>query len=251
MVVMTNALKSASQNGLQQLANAAEYQHLVLISENAELAEMLQIGLFEQGFQVIVIRDGLRGLLTAHRMMPNLVILGWSPPRLSGLEICQRLRSIKRTTSIILITKKDSVEERVAGFNAGADDCLSLPLAKEELLARVRARLARTHRQPAEDSLLQCAGLLLNRKTREVFRSGQLISLTAKEFDLLEYFMQYPFQVLTRTQILESVWGYNFTVSSNIIEVYVRYLRRKLGNTSENRIIHTVRSVGYVLKEVA
>lgn len=225
-------------------------QHIMFVADDIELAETLQLELSQQDYQVSVIHDGLRGLLAVNRMRPDLVVLSWSPPRLSGIEICARLRTSKRKEPIILITPKDSSKERVAGLKAGANDCLSLPLLKEEFIARINANLNIRDRIHTETPSLRVAGILLNRETREVFRHDHAIHLTAKEFNLLEYFMKHHFQVLTRTQILENVWGYDYTGSSNIIEVYIRYLRRKLGATSEDPVIHTVRSVGYILKEI-
>ena len=176
--------------------------------------------------------------------------MGWSPPRLSGLEVCRRLRINRASEPIILLTQEDSPEKRIAGLQAGANDCISVPFNQVEFVARVQASLVRQYpaaQQPMH--VLRCADIQLNRSTREVFRGERLVRLTAKEFDLLEYMMSHYFQVLTRAQILENVWGYEYTGSSNIIEVYIRYLRRKLESESEPRLIHTVRSVGYIFRE--
>lgn len=261
---MTHALKKSSDNltyaapKLAQQRTArpqaspqktVQHQHIMLVADNIELAETLQIELCQQGYQVSVIHDGLRGLLAVNRMRPDLVVLSWSPPRLSGIEICDRLRASHRKEPIILLTQADCSDERIAGFRAGADDCLSLPLIKEEFIARVNANMTVRDRTIADMPNLRFADILLNRETREVFRDGKFIHLTAKEFNLLEYLMQHHFQVLTRAQILENVWGYDYNGSSNIIEVYIRYLRKKLGATRQNPLIYTVRSVGYILKE--
>ena len=247
---MTNALKRYPNPSPRSVQSTARRQHIMFVSDNIELAETLQIELSQQDYQVSVIHDGLRGLLAVNRMRPDLVVLSWSPPRLSGIEICDRLRMNKRDEPIILITQENCSKERIAGLNAGADDCLSLPLIKEEFIARINANLSHRDRQWAKTPSLRVAGILLNRETREVFRHEKFIHLTAKEFNLLEYFMEHTFQVLTRTQILENVWGYDYTGSSNIIEVYIRYLRKKLGATSQDPVIQTVRSVGYILKEI-
>ena len=222
--------------------------HIMIISGKIEPAETLQIDLCDEGYQVSVIHDGLRGLIAIKRVEPDLVMIGWSPPRLTGLEICDRLRSEKSEVPVILLIEGDNVKERIAGLEAGANDCISLPFVKEELFARIQANVI--HRQVAQgpDSILRCADLLLNRKTREVFRGDRYIRLTAREFDLLEYMMVHYFQVLTRAQIIENVWGYDYMGSSNIVEVYVRYLRNKLGD-NENHLIQTVRGVGYILRE--
>jgi DNA-binding response OmpR family regulator len=168
-------------------------------------------------------------------------------PGLSGVEVCRRLRATGNKVPVILLTARDEVSDRVAGLDAGADDYLVKPFSIEELLARVRAHLRRT--QEVDLDVLQFADLSLNRRTREVFRGKRAIELTAKEFDLLDYLLSHPRQVYTRDQILERVWGYDFGGDSNIIEVYVRYLRLKLEENNEKRLIHTVRGVGYVLRE--
>ena len=231
--------------------------HITIVSDDLERAEMLQLELSCAGYQVNVIHDGLRGLLAIKRVMPDLVVIDWEPPRLSGVELCARLRANKGEESIILLAPHDSAEDRIAGLKAGADDCISVPFVKEEFLARVQASLSRRSQMKEQEAIVRCAGLILNRRTREVFRSADAaasaenhaIRLTAKEFDLLEYLMDHYFQVLTRSQILDAVWGYEFVGNSNIIEVYIRYLRRKLEVAKEPPIIHTVRSVGYILRE--
>lgn len=232
-------------------------QHIMIVSGHTERAEAMQLDLSCAGYQVNVIHDGLRGLLAVKRVMPDLVVVDWEPPRLSGMELCARLRSNRGEESIILLAPNDDARERIAGLRAGADDCISLPFVREEFIARIQSSLSRRSRIEEPDAIVRCAGLILNRKTREVFRGKELTSpaddrpirLTAKEFDLLEYLMDHYFQVLTRTQILDAVWGYEFVGNSNIIEVYIRYLRRKLERDGVPRTIHTVRSVGYILRD--
>ena len=225
--------------------------HIMIISDDVDLIETLQLELFQAGHQVSVMHDGLRGLLAANQLSPDLVVISWSPPRLTGLEICRRLRSNSCGGNIILLAPGEDADLRIAGLEAGANDCLSLPFVKEEFVARIHASLTHGHRRSEPDVVLRCADLALNRNTREVFRGDRFIRLTAKEFDLLEYLRTHYFQVLTRAQILENVWGYDFIGSSNIIEVYIRYLRKKLESQSGDRLIHTVRSVGYILRESA
>jgi DNA-binding response OmpR family regulator len=169
-------------------------------------------------------------------------------PGLSGLEICRRLRSTGNKVPVILLTARDEVSDRVAGLDAGADDYVVKPFSIEELLARIRAHLRRT--QETEDDILQFEDLSLNHLTHEVYRDKRAIELTAKEFDLLEYLLSNPRQVFTKDQILENVWGYDFMGDSNIIEVYIRYLRLKLEEKGEKRLIQTVRGVGYALREL-
>ena len=226
-------------------------KQIMIISGEAELSETLQIELDREGYQVIVIHDGLRGLQTIKSISPDLIIVSWSPPRLSGVEICNRLRASGSNEPVILLTQVNSAQERIAGLRSGANDCISLPFIREEFVARIQANLARRTEKREQVTMLRCADLKLNRQTREVFRGNKLIQLTAKEFDLLEYMMNHYFQVLTRGQILESVWGYDFLGNSNIIEVYIRYLRQKLEKGCKTRLIHTVRSVGYILREAA
>ena len=221
--------------------------HILVVEDEAKLAQFIELELKYEGYGVSVANDGLAGLTAARESNPDLVILDWMLPGISGLEICRRLRLTGNKVPIILLTAKDDVEDRVAGLDAGADDYVVKPFSVEELLARVRAHLRRNQEQDSD--LLEFADLRLNRSTREVFRGNRSVELTAKEFDLLEYLLSHPRQVLTRDQILERVWGYDFMGDSNIIEVYVRYLRLKLEAEQEKRLIQTVRGVGYVLRE--
>ncbi|MDJ0508632.1 MAG: response regulator transcription factor [Crocosphaera sp.] len=221
---------------------------ILLVEDEAKLAQFIELELKYEGYQVTVANDGLLGLTNAREGNFDLILLDWMLPGISGLEICKRLRQTGSQVPIILVTAKDDISDRVAGLDAGADDYIVKPFSLEELLARIRASLRRNQEDENPD-LLQFLDLSLNRSTREVFRGDRLIELTAKEFDLLEYLMSHPRQVLSRDQILERVWGYDFMGDSNIIEVYVRYLRLKLEAQQEKRLIQTVRSVGYVLRD--
>ena len=200
-----------------------------------------------EGYEVSVAHDGLTGLTKIRDVNPDLIILDWMMPGMTGVEVCRRLRTTGVKTPVILLTAKDEVSDRVSGLDAGADDYLVKPFSIEELLARIRAHLRRTQEDDTET--LRFDDLSLNRQTREVFRGKRAIELTAKEFDLLEYLLSYPRQVITRDRILEEVWGYDFMGDSNIIEVYIRYLRLKLESEGEGRLIQTVRGVGYVLRD--
>ena len=221
--------------------------HILLVEDEVKLARFVELELSSEGYHTSVAHDGIAGLTLARESSPELVILDWMLPGLSGVEVCRRLRATGNKVPVIFLTAKDEVTDRVAGLDAGADDYLVKPFSIEELLARVRAHLRRT--QEVDLDVLQFEDLSLNRRTREVFRGKRAIELTAKEFDLLDYLLSHPRQVYTRDQILERVWGYDFGGDSNIIEVYVRYLRLKLEENNEKRLIHTVRGVGYVLRE--
>lgn len=221
--------------------------HILVVEDEAKLAQFMKMELEFEDYQVTHEADGFAGLSTAREVKPDLILLDWMLPGISGPEICRRLRQTGDKVPIILLTAKDEVGDRVSGLDAGADDYVVKPFSIEELLARVRAGLRRD--QEEDKDQLQFSDLTLNRSTREVFRQKRSIELTAKEFDLLEYLISHPRQVLTREQILERVWGYDFMGDSNIIEVYVRYLRLKLEEQKEQRLIQTVRGVGYVLRE--
>ena len=220
---------------------------IVVVEDEEKLARFIEMELGYEGYTVSVANDGLTGLTTIRDKDPDLIILDWMMPGMTGVEVCRRLRSTGVKTPVILLTAKDEVSDRVTGLDAGADDYLVKPFSIEELLARIRAHLRRTQEDDTET--LRFDDLSLDRQTREVFRGNRAIELTAKEFDLLEYLLSYPRQVITRDRILEEVWGYDFMGDSNIIEVYIRYLRLKLEAEGESRLIQTVRGVGYVLRD--
>ena len=219
---------------------------ILVVEDEEKLAKFVQLELGYEGYDVTVANDGLSGLMAARDSEPDLVLLDWMMPGLTGVEVCRRLRATGAMMPVILLTAKDDIEDRVAGLDAGADDYVVKPFSIEELLARVRAHLRRN--QPEDPEAFQFADLTLSRKTREVKRGDRAIELTAKEFDLLDYLISHPKQVLTRDRILEEVWGYDFMGDSNIIEVYIRYLRLKLESENESRLIQTVRGVGYVMR---
>lgn len=220
---------------------------ILVVEDEVKLARLLQLELEQEGHSVILAHDGLAGLTEARKQPLDLIVLDWMLPGISGVEICRRLRSTGLQTPIILLTAKDEVAARVEGLDAGADDYVVKPFSLEELLARVRSNLRRGN--PEDSDRLAFSDLTLDRKSREVRRAGRSLELTVKEFDLLEYLLAHPRQVITRDQILEKVWGYDFMGDSNIIEVYVRYLRLKLEAEGELRLLQTVRGVGYVLRE--
>ena len=224
-------------------------KRILVIDDAPKIVDFIRRGLTYEGYAVDVAYDGQSGLEQAEREPPDLVMLDVMMPGLDGLEVCRQLRaSSNGDVPILMLTAKDAVSDRVAGLDAGADDYLVKPFAFNELLARIRALLRR--RQISEgDQSVSFADLTLNSTTHEVTRAGRPISLTAKEFDLLELFMRHPRQVLTRDIIYERVWGYDFGGESNIVEVYVRYLRAKLEAGDAPRLLQTVRGVGYALRE--
>ena len=224
-------------------------QRILVIDDEFRIVDFIKRGLTYEGYTVDTAYDGLSGLTQAQRDPPDLIILDVMMPGLDGLEVCRRLRASEGgDVPILMLTAKDAVPDRVAGLDAGADDYLVKPFAFDELLARIRALLRR--RQPAmAEQVLRFSDITVNLSTRQVRRGDREINLTAKEFDLLELFMRHPRQVLTRDMIYEQVWGYDFGGESNIIEVYIRYLRSKLEAGGEPRLLQTVRGVGYVLRE--
>jgi len=221
-------------------------EHILVIEDETRIADLLRRGLTYEGYRVSVAGDGLSGLAKARDDPPDLVILDWMLPGLDGLEVCKRLRAAG-PVPIIMLTAKESVPDRVAGLNAGADDYVVKPFAFDELLARIRAQFRRT--RPPAFEVLHFSDLAMDTATREVLRSNRKLELTTKEYDLLELFLRHPRQVLTREVIYDRIWGYDFGGESNIIEVYVRYLRQKMEADGEARLIQTVRGVGYALRE--
>jgi two-component system response regulator MprA len=221
-------------------------ERILIIEDDEAIVKLLRRALAYEGYQVDVAFDGESGLDAAHGHYPDLVILDWMLPGIDGLEVCQRLRT-SGNVLILMLTAKDTIQDRVQGLDAGADDYLVKPFQLDELLARIRALLRRT--QPERSATLTFADLTLDTSTRQATRKGRTISLTAKEYDLLELFMRHPRQVLTREMIFDRVWGYDFGGESNVLDVYIRYLRQKIETEGELRLIHTVRGVGYVMRE--
>ncbi|HKN96943.1 MAG TPA: response regulator transcription factor [Pseudonocardiaceae bacterium] len=227
---------------------------ILVVDDDRAVRESLRRSLQFNGYQVDLASDGQQALDAVVAQRPDAMVLDVMMPRLDGLEVCRRLRGTGDDLPILVLTARDAVSDRVAGLDAGADDYLPKPFALEELLARLRALLRRAAAE--SDSLasgappaMRFADLELDPGTRDVRRGERSISLTRTEFALLELFMAHPKQVLTRSRILEDVWGYDFPTSGNALEVYVGYLRRKTEAGGESRLIHTVRGVGYVLRE--
>ena len=219
---------------------------ILVVEDEERIRQFLQRGLTFEGYRVDAAADGQEALDLAREEPPDLVLLDIMLPGVDGVEVCRRIRSASEVP-ILMLTAKEAIEDRVAGLDAGADDYLVKPFAFDELLARVRALLRRA--QPAQPQVYRFADLELDTGTRRGKRGDELFDLTAKEYELLELFMRHPRQVLTRDVIFDRVWNYDFGGESNIIEVYVRYLRQKTETNDRPRLIHTVRGVGYVLRE--
>ena len=219
---------------------------ILVVDDDPEIVSFLKRGLVYEGYTVDTASNGTEALAKARENEPELVILDIMMPGMDGIEVCKRFRQAS-AVPILMLTAKGTVADRVVGLDSGADDYLVKPFAFDELLARIRALLRR--RQPRERELLRFSDLSLDTAAREVKRGDEIIELTSQEFDLLELFIRHPRQVLNRDVIYEKVWGYDFGGESNVIEVYVRYLRSKLEASGKPRLIHTIRGVGYVLRE--
>ncbi|MHA3019593.1 response regulator transcription factor [Mycobacterium sp. BMJ-28] len=222
---------------------------ILVVDDDRAVRESLRRSLSFNGYSVELAQDGVEALDRISSDRPDALVLDVMMPRLDGLEVCRHLRSTGDDLPILVLTARDSVSERVAGLDAGADDYLPKPFALEELLARMRALLRRRTPEDNETRALTFSDLSLDPVTREVTRGERSISLTRTEFSLLEMLIANPRRVLTRSRILEEVWGFDFPTSGNALEVYVGYLRRKTEAEGEPRLIHTVRGVGYVLRE--
>jgi two-component system response regulator MprA len=221
---------------------------ILVVEDDPRIAEFIRHGLIHEGYAVVAVHDGEAGLAKAREQSWDLIMLDVMLPGLDGFEVCRRLRAGGNNVPILMLTARDAVSDRVTGLDAGADDYLAKPFDFAELLARIRA-LLRRQGFAGRGSRLRLADLEMNAVTREVRRGSRLLKLTAREFDLLELFLRHPRQVLTRDTIYEHVWGFDFDGESNIIDVYVRYVRAKLEAGGEPRLLQTVRGVGYVLRE--
>jgi two-component system, OmpR family, response regulator ArlR len=217
---------------------------ILIVEDDTAINRVLQLELEHEGFDVDVARDGLAGLEKALKE-PDLVILDLMLPRMDGLEVCKRIRS-KSNVPIIMLTAKDRVPDRVAGLDLGADDYITKPFSTEELLARVRARLR--ERSP-QSNVIEYRDVVMDRDRHEVHRGGKPVNLTAKEYALLEYLLLHRNKVHTRDELFNGVWGSDFLGDSNLIDVYVRYLRGKIDDGFDEKLITTVRGVGYTIKD--
>lgn len=221
--------------------------HILVIDDDEKITALLRRSLQFEGYQVSTAEDGEQGLALAMQGRPDLVILDLMLPSLDGYEVCERLRSTYPSIPILMLTAKDEVKDRVKGLTLGADDYLVKPFALEELLARVKALLRRSVGEMGK--VLSYLDVSADTSTREAWRGERELGLTTKEFDLLILFLRHPRQVLTREYLMEEIWGYDYSGESNVLEVYIGYLRQKLEAQGESRVIQTVRGVGYALRE--
>ncbi len=220
---------------------------ILVADDERKITDMLRRTLAYEGYHVITAANGREALAQAWSQRPDIIVLDWMMPDLDGIEVARRIRE-NGPTPILMLTARDTIDDRVEGLDSGADDYLVKPFAPEELLARLRALLRRSETTRG-DKPLSYSDLLLDPLTRDVRRGERSFTLSPKEFDLLSYFLRFPRQVLTRERLLQDVWGYDFSGDGNVLEVYVGYLRTKTEVDGEPRLIHTVRGVGYVLRE--
>ncbi|WP_436777558.1 response regulator transcription factor [Yinghuangia sp. YIM S09857] len=235
------------------MSGPAPAARILVVDDEPAVREALESSLRYEGYTVALAPDGLAALDALEREVPDLVILDVLMPRMDGLTTARRLRGRGETVPILMLTARDAVGDRVTGLDAGADDYLVKPFELDELFARVRALLRRSAMvgpagDAADDAVLAFADLRMDTRSREVTRGGRTIELTRTEYTLMELLLSHPRQVLTREQILRNVWGFDFEPSSNSLDVYVMYLRRKTEAGGLPRLVHTVRGVGYVLR---
>ena len=227
--------------------------HILVVDDDQAVRDSLARSLHYSGYEVTTASDGVEALARLSAFRPDAVIMDVMMPRLDGLETTRSLRSSGNDVPILVLTARDAVGDRVDGLDAGADDYMAKPFSFEELVARLRALTRRSARPSGSEEpgseLLSFADLSLDLQTREVQRAGRRISLTRTEFALLQTFLENPRRVLERGWLLNEVWGFDFPTTANSLEVYIGYLRRKTEGEGENRLIHTVRGIGYVLRE--
>lgn len=226
-------------------------ESILVIEDEVRIARLLQIELECEGYRVSIAGSGQQGLERYQEEQPDLLLLDVMLPGFSGIELLRRIRAVDAETPVLLLTAKSSVEDKVSGLDLGANDYITKPFQIEELLARVRAalRLASGRKTPEAVSWLRADDLELNEATREVKRAGRSIELTPREFDLLVFLLKNKRQVLNREHIMAAVWGYDYYGDTNIVDVYIRYVRKKITQGNQEELIHTVRGIGYVLKD--
>ena len=223
-------------------------QNVLIVDDDPKLLKMLQRTLVYENLKVLTATNGVEALPLIQSQHPDLIIVDWMMPKMDGLAFIQRLRDEENKTMILMLTARDAIENRVEGLESGADDYLVKPFAPAELVARVHAMLRRVQARP-ENQLVAYADIMLDPSTREARRGDLSLQLTVTEFNLLHLLMRHPRQVLERRQILSAVWGYDFGGDDNVLEIYIGYLRKKLEADGRSRLIHTVRGIGYVIRE--
>jgi len=225
------------------------HANILIIEDERKIARFLKLELEYEGYEVAIAEDGVAGLEAYTGGSWDIVLLDVMLPRLNGMEVLRRIRLSGSAVPVILLTARDSLPDKVSGLDSGANDYITKPFAIEELLARIRACLRMTQMLKTDNELLTIADLSVNEKTRLVKRGATEIELTPREFDLLVYLMKHVNQVLHREQLLSQVWGFDYFGDTNVVDVYIRYLRKKLDYPFDTPLIHTVRGIGYVLKE--
>ncbi len=225
--------------------------HILIIEDEKKIADSLKQGLSENGFEVEVAYDGSIGWKIFKSRPFELVILDINLPGMNGYELCKAIRLANEAVPVVMLTAMNAVEDKIEGFDAGADDYIIKPFDFRELLVRIRALLKRIHTTVATGTLLQAGDLLMNLDSKQVTRNGQTVSLTAKEFQLLEYFLRNKNRVVSRADIALQVWDIDFDTRTNVIDVYVNYLRKKIDKGFDEPLIHTQVGMGYVLKDIS
>jgi two-component system, OmpR family, response regulator len=222
---------------------------VLVVDDEQNIAELISMALRYEGFEVTAAHTGSRAVAAAKSFDPDAVVLDMMLPDFDGLEVLRRMRADNSNVPVLFLTAKDAVEDRVSGLTAGGDDYVTKPFSLEEVVARIRAVLRRFRAtEPPQTTRLGFADIELDQDTHEVWKAGELVALSPTEFKLLRYFMQNPGRVLSKPQILDHVWHYDFNGEANVVESYVSYLRRKV-DTTEPRLLHTLRGVGYVLRQ--
>jgi DNA-binding response OmpR family regulator len=221
---------------------------ILIVEDEEKITNFLRRGLLEENYAVDISRDGDDALYKFDINEYDVIILDLMIPKIDGVKVCRKIREKNTNIPILMLTAKDSVENKIAGLDAGADDYVTKPFSFSELVARIRALLRRGNK--ADPTILKIANLELNPATKTAKRGNKLITLTAREYGLLEYFMRHQNIVLTKTQLLEHVWDYNYDGLSNIVETYVKYIRQKISTVSRDKeLIHTLRGSGYIMKD--
>ncbi len=222
---------------------------ILLVEDEEKLARFVELELRHEGYQVDKAFDGRDGLEKAESGNYELILLDIMLPGLNGLEVLRRLRKEENAVPVIMLTARDAVMDKVTGLDMGADDYITKPFSIEELLARIRAALRKQSAQKKEEAVMSCGDLIVDVSRHRVTRGGKEIELTSREFSLLQYFMENKTLVLSRDQLLEKVWGYGYMGETNVVDVYVRYLRGKIDEGYDHKLLQTVRGVGYVLRD--